>query len=125
MFPVQRYHHSLEKQQLTDDLRGQLTRANARLRSLQAQHERVQLREHERSAQVLTAARPSTCPTLPNAGGARGDGHVVQRVQTASGVSRSVREGAVNEDKGATIGGSAVAEKPCVRVVWGAGRGRD
>ncbi|CAM9384053.1 unnamed protein product, partial [Hapterophycus canaliculatus] len=35
----------LEKQQLADTLRGHLTRANARLRKLHAQHERLQRRE--------------------------------------------------------------------------------
>lgn len=124
-FPVQRYHHRLEKQQLAETARGQLARANARLRNLQTQHERLQLRENERNAQAIAPVRPSTCPTLPSAGEAP-EGRRSERLRTVSDAPRTLSRGgaesecAMSKDKRANETRNAVG-KPCVRVVWGAG----
>ncbi|CAM9913340.1 unnamed protein product, partial [Scytosiphon promiscuus] len=63
----------LEKQQLADTLRGHLTRANARLRNLQTQHERLRHREEDENR------RPKTCPSSVSGGWSRGAARVPRR----------------------------------------------
>lgn len=121
---VQCHLHRLEKQQLTENVQGQLTRANARLRNLQAQHERLELRENERSTQAMAAARPKTCPIIPSvAGGAPRGGHV-ERLRMASDAGRALSGGGAEGERAVNETRRAMG-KPFVRVVWGAGRSRD
>ncbi|CAN0533180.1 unnamed protein product, partial [Ectocarpus sp. 8 AP-2014] len=82
----------LEKQQLTETLRGQLSRAKTRLRNLQSQHERLHTREEKCSpaTAVIPAAsvpdcRPSTCPTLSATGGLRGGSRTARRPRLPPG----------------------------------------
>ncbi|CAM9968881.1 unnamed protein product, partial [Pylaiella littoralis] len=81
----------LEKQQLADTIRGQLTRANARLRSLQTQHERLQLRENESIPNAVNTTvvdrRPSTCPALPTTGRLADGKRLGGRLRTPPGVA--------------------------------------
>lgn len=63
----------MEKRELVDVLQGQIARANTRLRSLQSQCERLELKEaaggsarpRSRLASNGEMRRPSTCPALP------------------------------------------------------------
>lgn len=77
----------------------------------------------------MATARPSTCPSLPGTGGAPRGGHV-DRLRMASESGRSLSRGFAesecpeNEDNRANVTRSALG-KPCVRVVWGAGRSQD
>ncbi|CAM9826509.1 unnamed protein product [Ectocarpus fasciculatus] len=120
----------LEKQQLTETLRGQLSRAKTRLRNLQSQHERLHIREEKRNpvTAVIPAAsvadcRPSTCPTLSATGGLRGDSRTTRRPRLPPGsAGRTLsRHGVLgNRDVVPGILKSPPGERS-VRLAWGTG----
>lgn len=129
--PSPHHHcHRLEKQQLADTIRGQLTRANTRLRSLQTQHERLQLRENESIPNAVNTTvvdrRPSTCPALPTTSRLADGKRLGGRLRTPPGVAKSWCSSGVGTGRdmlangGKKLGRGSV-EKPTVRMVWGAG----
>lgn len=123
----------MEKRQFADALKGQITRANTRLRSLQSQCERLQLKEttggaargSARPGPCLAAngetRRPSTCPALPATGGS---GATRPRRQRSDYQEEVQSDGVVDEMNGPVFRNRKQGRslsKSSARVVWGAG----
>lgn len=119
----------MEKREFADALQGQIARANTRLRSLQSQCERLQLKEAAggsvfagpRSATNEEMRRPSTCPALPVARRSA----VTRTRRQRSECQEAVQSAGVVDERNRSMfrgrrqgRGSA---KPSARVVWEAG----
>lgn len=120
----------LEKQQLTETLRGQLSRAKTRLRNLQSQHERLHTREEKRSPVTAVIpdtsvldCRPSTCPTLSTMSGVRGASRTARRPRLPPGsTGRTLsRHGVLGNQSGVPGNIKSPPGERSVRLAWGTG----
>lgn len=119
----------MEKRGLADALQGQIARANTRLRSLQSQCERLELKGASGGSTrpgLLPATngemrRPSTCPALP---AARRSAVTRNRRQRSECQKAGQSASGVDEINGPMFRGGKQGRgltKPSARVVWAAG----